>query len=84
MPQITAVSSAIAANLAVPSPSKTPSIDRCCRSEMSEQVSALGKVAQDAERMVRQDKRLTPSARAAGAGPVPSVDQCVQGLRDIW
>lgn len=47
-------------------------------------VEGLERQAQQAQRYVRQDHQLTPAVCAVAAGPVPSVDQCVEGLRDIW
>lgn len=40
--------------------------------------------AQQAQQAVQGDRGLTPAARARTAGPIPSADQCVQGLQDIW
>eukprot|EP00887_Chlorella_sp_A99_P005713 scaffold1.g5713.t1 len=51
---------------------------------MEAPAAALGRLARDAERAVGQDARLTPAARRAAAGPVPSVDQCLEGLHEIW
>ena len=46
--------------------------------------AALGKISRDALHLASGDKRLTPTARAVRAGPVPSVDECVQWLQRIW
>jgi hypothetical protein len=54
-----------------------------CSGEMAGAVGALQKLARDAQRGVQQDRRLTPSARAASSGPVPSVDECLEGLAAI-
>jgi hypothetical protein len=51
---------------------------------MATAVHALEKAFRNAERTLQQDKRLTPAARAVAAGPVPSVNQCLQGLEDVW
>lgn len=53
-------------------------------SSMQQSVAALSKLSCDAQRQVQQDRRLTPAARAAVAGPVPSIDQCLEGLQEIW
>ena len=40
--------------------------------------------AQQAQRLVRQDRSLTPAVCAVVAGPVPSINQCLEGLQTIW
>ena len=47
-------------------------------------VDGMERQAQQAQRFVRQDRSLTPAVCAVAAGPVPSVNQCLQGLQDIW
>ena len=51
---------------------------------MDSAVQALERIFQNASRFVQQDKRLTPAARRLSAGPVPSVDHCLQGLEELW
>lgn len=47
-------------------------------------VGGMERQAQQAQRLVQQDRSLTPAVCSASAGPIPSVNQCVAGLRDIW
>ncbi len=55
-----------------------------CRSKLEAVCQAMERYANNAQRLVQQDKSLTTAARAATAGPIPSIDQCLQGLQDIW
>lgn len=43
----------------------------------------MARQAQQAQRFVQQDRGLTPAVCAVAAGPVPSVNQCLEGLADI-
>ncbi|EFN54630.1 hypothetical protein CHLNCDRAFT_135167 [Chlorella variabilis] len=43
----------------------------------------MARQAQQAQRMIRQDRSLTPAVCAVAAGPIPSIAQCLQGLEDI-
>lgn len=59
-------------------------------SQLQQQVDELQAVADSIERhaaaarrFVKQDRALTPAVCAVSAGPVPSIDQCLQGLADI-
>ena len=47
-------------------------------------VQHLEKTYKNAERTIQQDKRLTPAAKALIAAPVPSINQCLEGLEIIW
>lgn len=55
-----------------------------CRGDLESAAQGLGKVSRDAQALVRQDRALTPAARRLTAGPVPSIDACLEGLHDIW
>ena len=55
-----------------------------CRLQLEAACKAMEKLAGNAQRLVQQEKGLSRAARAAAAGPVPSLDQCLQGLQDIW
>lgn len=46
-------------------------------------VDDMARQAQQAQRMIRQDRSLTPAVCAVAAGPIPSIAQCLQGLEDI-
>lgn len=47
-------------------------------------VQNLEKTYKNAARTIQQDKRLTPAARAVIAPPVPSINQCLEGLEIVW
>lgn len=47
-------------------------------------VDGMERQAQQAQRFVRQDRSLTPAVCAVVAGPVPSINQCLEGLETIW
>jgi hypothetical protein len=51
--------------------------------EMEAASRAMEKLSRDARQQVRQAKGLTPGARRHRAGPVPSVDDCLDGLQEI-
>ncbi|PSC75596.1 nucleolar MIF4G domain-containing 1 [Micractinium conductrix] len=55
-----------------------------CLSGMQAAVDGMARQSQQAQRMVTQDRALTPAVCAAAAPPVPPVDACLQGLREIW
>lgn len=46
-------------------------------------VDGMERQAQQAQRFVRQDRSLTPAVCAVVAGPVPSINQCLEGLGTI-
>lgn len=51
---------------------------------MAMAVTGLDKTFKNAERTMQQNKRLSSAARDVAAGPVPSVNQCLEGLKHIW
>ncbi|KAI7843555.1 hypothetical protein COHA_002797 [Chlorella ohadii] len=52
--------------------------------DMQTAVDGMERQAQQAQRFVRQDRSLTPAVCAVVAGPVPSINQCLEGLETIW
>jgi hypothetical protein len=65
-----------------PPPSHTPPN---CRMELETVVAALEKAWKAGRQVVVQDRRLTPTACAAGGpGPLPTINDCMAGLHEIW
>ncbi|PRW32645.1 hypothetical protein C2E21_8234 [Chlorella sorokiniana] len=55
-----------------------------CLGDMQVAVNGMERQAQQAQRFVRQDRSLMPAVCAVVAGPVPSINQCLEGLDAIW
>lgn len=54
-------------------------------SEMGSIVAAVGKLAQEGDRLLRgQRPALSLAARTLRLGATPSLAECVRGLQDIW
>ena len=51
---------------------------------MSATVTGMEKTFKNAECTLQQNKRLTAAVRSVVAGPVLSIDQCLEGLKQIW
>lgn len=69
---------------ATPCPLCDPRLTAHLRPPWQAAVDGMARQSQQAQRMVTQDRALTPAVCAAAAPPVPPVDACLQGLREIW
>lgn len=55
-----------------------------CRHEMSTTVATMEKIYRSSERTVGQNKSLSTAARCVEDGPIPSINDALDGLRIIW
>lgn len=55
-----------------------------CRYEMSTTVATMEKIYKSSEKTVGQNKSLSAAIRCVEDGPIPSINDALDGLHAIW